>query len=109
MAKGKQGTRGDRGLQGIPGPPGPQGEKGRTGSGGARGQIGRTGPTGRRGAAGRKGAEAPTGGPKSRQRLIKAVDRHIENIYGELTSQLNRLMRLQAHVDDLREKVRLLS
>ena len=41
--------------------------------------------------------------------MIKAVDRHIENIYGELTAQLNRLMKLQAHVDELREKLRLLS
>lgn len=59
--------------------------------------------------AGRKGAQAGTASAKSRKRLIKAVDRHIENIYGELTAQLNRLMKLQAHVDELREKVRLLS
>lgn len=59
--------------------------------------------------AGRKGAKAGIASPKSRKRLIRAVDRHIENIYGELTAQLNRLMKLQAHVDDLREKIRLLS
>jgi hypothetical protein len=34
------------------------------------------------------------------------VDRHIENIYGELTTQLNRLGRIQTQVDELREKIR---
>jgi len=41
--------------------------------------------------------------------LIKAVDRHIENIYGELTAQLNRLARIQSQVDELREKIRRIS
>jgi hypothetical protein len=59
--------------------------------------------------AGRKGAKAGIASSKDRKRLIKAVDRHIENIYGELTAQLNRLTKLQAHVDDLREKIRRLS
>ncbi len=109
MAKRKQPSRGARGLQGIPGPPGPAGERGFTGSGGARGLIGKTGAVGRRGAEGKKGAQATAPTSKSRTRLIKAVDRHIENIYGELNAQLNRLTKLQAHVEDLREKIRLLS
>lgn len=41
--------------------------------------------------------------------MIKAVDRHIENIYGELTAQVNRIARIQAQVDELREKIRLIS
>ena len=106
--RGKDRRRGARGLQGIPGPPGPTGARGFTGSGGARGLIGKTGAAGRRGAEGKKGAQAANT-PKNRTRLIKAVDRHIENIYGELNAQLNRLTKLQAHVEDLREKIRLLS
>ena len=101
MAKAKKGGRGARGLRGIPGPPGPAGARGFTGSGGARGLIGKTGAAGRRGAAGKKGAQATANTPKNRTRLIKAVDRHIENIYGELNSQLTRLIKLQSHIDPL--------
>ena len=43
--------------------------------------------------------------PRSR-RFIAAVDRHIENIYGELTIQMKRMARIQAQVDDLRDKIR---
>jgi hypothetical protein len=38
--------------------------------------------------------------------LIIAVDRHIENIYGELTAQMTRMARIQAQVDELRAKIR---
>ena len=59
--------------------------------------------TGPRGA---KGAKASGMGGHSRQRLIAAVDKHIENIYSELMVQMNRLAKLQGQVDDLRDKVR---
>jgi hypothetical protein len=34
------------------------------------------------------------------------VDRHIENIYIELSTQMRRLAKLQAQVDELRDKIR---
>jgi hypothetical protein len=58
------------------------------------------------GPKGTEGADASAQTAKSRKRLLKAVDRHIENIYGELTNQLNRIAKIQAQVDDLRDKVR---
>ena len=103
MAKRKPHRRGARGLQGIRGPAGPPGERGRTGASGARGK------TGRRGSAGPKGSTAKPPSGKGRQRLIKAVDRHIENIYSELDAQLTRLARIQSQVDELRDKIRLIS
>ena len=81
---------------------------GSDGSRGLRGKTGRVGAAGHIGARGAKGAtgsKAPRGG-KSRKRFIAAVDRHIENIYGELTVQMKRMARIQLQVDDLREKIR---
>ena len=97
MAKRKQHLRGERGLQGIPGPPGPRGPSG---------PVGKTGPTGHRGIAGRRGAKAKAPSAKSRKRIVKAVDKHIENIYRELDTQLTRLSKIQVQVDELREKIR---
>lgn len=88
MAKQKQGPRGQRG---IPGPPGPRGSAGATGQSGARGA---------------KGGRTRTHGGKGRQRLLMSVERHIENIYGELTAQLQRLAKLQVQVDELRSKLK---
>lgn len=105
MAKQKQGRRGRRG---IPGPPGPRGSAGATGHSGARGATGAAGAkgaTGPTGATGAKGAQTPTHG-KARQRLLLSLERHIENIYAELTVQMTRLGKLQAQVDELRAKVR---
>ena len=100
-----------RGERGVPGPPGPAGatgavgERGQTGKAGAVGAAGRAGAKGAQGAKGATGSKAPSSA-KGRQRLIAAVDRHIENIYGELTLQMRRMARIQAQVDELREKIR---
>ena len=105
MAKQQQGVRGERG---VPGPPGPAGA---TGSVGERGLTGKAGAVGAAGRAGAKGAKGATGSKapsntKGRQRLIAAVDRHIENIYGELSVQMRRMARIQSQVDELRDKIR---
>jgi hypothetical protein len=105
MAKLKQGARGE---QGIPGPPGPTGL---SGSDGSRGLTGKAGPAGAAGHTGARGAKGATGSKapasaKGRQRFIAAVDRHIENIYGELTVQMKRMARIQSQVDELRDKIR---
>lgn len=97
MAKQQQGPRGRRG---IPGPRGPTGSAGATGHSGARGAKGG------KGAKGAQGAKAPAHRGKARQRLILSLERHVENIYGELTVQMKRLGRIQAQVDELRAKVR---
>jgi hypothetical protein len=105
MAKQSQGPRG---RQGIPGPPGP---KGSTGSAGHQGPIGKSGPTGAtgqsgaRGLTGAKGATRAAGG-KARRQLLISVERHIENIYGELSVQMQRMAKLQQQVDELRGKLR---
>jgi hypothetical protein len=54
---------------------------------------------------GATGSHSPSNA-KGRQRLIAAVDHHIENIYGELSLQMKRMARIQAQVDELREKIR---
>jgi collagen triple helix repeat protein len=108
MAKLKQGLRGERGIPGPPGPPGisgSDGTRGLTGKAGPVGAAGHTGHTGARGAKGATGSKAPASG-KGRKRFIAAVDRHIENIYGELTVQMKRMARIQLQVDELREKIR---
>jgi hypothetical protein len=71
-----------------------------------KGPRGAKGSKGSKGSTGAKGAKASGVSGTSRRRLIAAVDRHIENIYGELTLQMNRLAKLQSQVDDLRDKVR---
>ncbi len=38
--------------------------------------------------------------------MLASVERHIENIYGELTVQMQRLAKLPAQVDELRAKIR---
>jgi hypothetical protein len=90
MAKKKQGPRGKRG---IPGPPGPRGPAGAAGHSGARGPKGARG-TGRPATA------------SERRRLLVSVERHIENIYGELTAQMQRMAKLQKQVDELRAKLK---
>ena len=104
MAKLKHGARGERGIPGPPGPPGVSGSDGTRGLTGKTGPVGAAGHTGARGAKGATGSKAPTG--KGRQRFIAAVDRHIENIYGELTVQMKRMARIQLQVDELRDKIR---
>jgi hypothetical protein len=93
-------TQGRRGKRGVPGPPGPAGKAGEGGHAGATGETGARGPKGARGATTR----ARDG--KGRRRLLASVERHIENIYGELTVQMRRLAKLQAQVDELRAKIR---
>lgn len=97
MAKKTQGRRGKRGAAG---PRGPAGKVGKGGRAGATGRIGARGPTGAKGSASR------TPGGKGRTRLLVSVERHIENIYGELTVQMQRLAKLQAQVDELRAKIK---
>jgi uncharacterized sporulation protein YeaH/YhbH (DUF444 family) len=73
------------------------------------GKGGRTGATGQAGARGAKGAKGSTrraASFKGRRRLLASVERHIENIYGELTVQMSRLAKLQTQVDELRAKIR---
>ena len=101
-------TQGPRGYRGIPGPPGPAGS---VGSAGEQGPIGKSGPAGATGRSGARGATGATGSPrrsdgKNRRRLLVTVERHIENIYGELTVQMQRLAKLQRQVDELRAKLR---
>src|SRR5688500_3866769 len=93
-------TQGRRGKQGIPGPPGPAGKTGKGGRTGATGQVGA------RGATGAKGSTSRSPGGKGRRRLLASVERHIENIYGDLAVQMQRLARLQLQVDELRAKIR---
>jgi hypothetical protein len=108
MAKQQRGARGERGIPGPPGPAGATGSVGHTGLTGKVGPVGAAGHIGAKGAQGRKGAtgsKAPSS-VKGRQRLIAAVDHHIENIYGELSLQMKRMARIQAQVDELRDKIR---
>lgn len=86
-------NQGPRGLRGVPGPPG------------ARGAAGATGHTGTRGPKGDKGSSR-LATVSERQRLLVSVERHIENIYGELTVQMRRMAKLQAQVDELRAKLK---
>jgi hypothetical protein len=100
--------RGARGAKGIPGPPGPAGKTGAHGDQGRTGEPGRAGAPGHVGARGAKGPAGSTkaGAGTGRRRLIAAVDRHIENIYTELTTQMKRIARIQSQVDELRDKIR---
>lgn len=102
-------NKGPRGARGIPGPPGPRGSAGSDGHQGPAGKVGPVGAVGRSGARGPKGAKGLTRadpGATGRRRLILAVERHIENIYAELTVQMQRMAKIQAQVDDLRAKLR---
>src|SRR5689334_14428173 len=92
--------RGDRGERGIPGPPGPSGPVGKTGD---KGEPGRTGTTGAKGA---KGSAAPPPSPKGRQAVLRVLDRHIDNIYAELTAHLGRIGRLQKEIEDVRATIK---
>jgi hypothetical protein len=104
MAKQERGLRGERG---IPGPPGPAGSDGVQGITGKAGHAGARGPSGARGAKGLTGDHArPVTDALARKRLVATVDRHIENIYGELTAQIKRLAKLQSQIDELRAKIR---
>lgn len=105
MAMLRKGARGERGIPGPPGPPGLSGSDGGRGLTGKAGPVGAAGHTGARGAKGATGSKAP-GSVKGRRRFIAAVDRHIENIYGELTVQMKRMAKIQAEVDELRDKIR---
>ena len=106
MAKRKHGARGERGIPGPPGRPGPAGSRGGRGPAGSAGAAGAAGRRGARGEKGSIGSTAPAGGGKARKRFIAAVDRHIENIYTELATQMKRMARIQTQVDELREKIR---
>jgi len=103
---------GARGKQGIPGPPGPKGSAGSAGLAGHRGPAGKAGHPGARGLSGARGATGAKGAAtraqslKGRKRLLLSVERHIENIYGELTAQMTRMARLQTQVDELRGRLK---
>lgn len=105
MAKAKRGARGQQGRRGPAGPPGKAGVEGVRGPMGRAGRVGLAGVTGARGAKGATGADTRAGS-KGRKRFIAAVDRHIENIYGELSLQMKRMAKIQWQVDELRAKIR---
>ena len=100
MAKSKQ--RGRRGERGIPGPPGPAGPVGKTG------HIGHGGTRGPKGAKGAKGSTVVSATSKGRQAVLHALDRHIDNIYGELTNHMTRITKLQREIDEVRAKIKAL-
>ena len=106
MAKQQKGPRGPRGIPGPAGPRGSAGSVGDQGPTGKSGPAGATGPSGARGATGAKGSATRGAGVKGRRRLLLSVERHIENIYGELTAQMQRIAKLQAQVDELRATLR---
>ena len=43
---------------------------------------------------------------KAKIRILTNIDKHIDNIYRELDSQLRRTAKLQSELDDLRGKIR---
>jgi len=92
--------RGPRGERGIPGPAGPAGPIGKTGHVGDPGHSGTRGPKGEAG--------APPTTLKGRKVVLRALDRHIDNIYGELTNHMTRITRLQREIDDVRAKIKTL-
>jgi len=98
--------RGARGARGIPGPAGPSGAKGDAGATGARGATGTAGPRGHHGLTGATGPSEGGIAGKSRIRLLTSIDKHIDNIYRELDTQITRTAKLQAQLDDLRAKIR---
>jgi hypothetical protein len=106
MAKQARGPRGQRGIPGPAGPTGSVGSPGEQGPIGKSGPAGTTGKSGERGATGAKGSGTRNANSKSRRRLLVSVERHIENIYGELTAQMQRMTKLQKQVDELRAKLR---
>jgi uncharacterized sporulation protein YeaH/YhbH (DUF444 family) len=67
--------------------------------------MGKAGRVGAAGARGERGA-ASTAARQGRKRFIAAVDRHIENIYTELSAQMKRMARIQGQVDELRDKIK---
>jgi hypothetical protein len=82
------------------------GERGLTGKAGVAGATGRPGARGAKGSTGSTGSQGRVVTSPGRRRLIAAVDRHIENIYSELTVQMKRMAKIQAQIDELRERVR---
>ena len=100
MAKSKQ--RGQRGERGIPGPPGPAGPSGKTGP------RGKAGHHGTRGLKGAKGPGVTSANLKSRKVVLHELDRHIENIYSELTHHMIRISKIQKEIDDVRSHIKAL-
>ena len=94
-------TKGERGQQGTPGPPGPAGPPGPIGKTGGRGTSGRRGATGARGHIG-----IASGSPKEHLKVMRDVDKHLENIYGELDTHIGRMSKLQREIDELRGRIR---
>jgi len=45
---------------------------------------------------------------KGRKVILRALDRHIDNIYGELTNHMTRITRLQREIDDVRARIKTL-
>jgi hypothetical protein len=98
--------RGTRGVQGIPGPAGPSGRQGTVGATGAKGARGATGRKGARGLTGLAGSQEGAIEGKSRVQLLTSIDKHIDNIYRELDTQMRRTAKLQHELDDLQSKIR---
>jgi hypothetical protein len=107
--------RGSRGERGIPGPPGPPGQIGKRGLVGPRGKPGAKGSKGKAGAQGAPGtigavgpADAEIAVGRKQLKLLADVDQHITRIDHELDVQMRRMAMIQAEVDNLHAKVRLL-
>jgi hypothetical protein len=90
-----------QGPQGILGPPAPAGPRGAAGKTGTRGTTGKAGAIG---AVGKTGATPVE--PAGRRKVIREVDRHVDNIYRELGVHLKRMGQIQRQIDDLRAKLR---
>src|SRR6185436_9756189 len=90
----KKRTSNSRGPRGPAGPAGPKGRPGERGAHGTKGDQGARGPVGLLG---------PDAEPTT---LIKALDVQVERIYRELTSQMNRMTRLQGQLDEGRSAIR---
>ena len=91
-----------KGPRGVPGPPGPAGPRGPKGETGTHGAIGKQGPTGARGAA-----DVPPAEPVERRKVLRDVDKHLENVYKELDGHLKRMTLLQRQIDEIRAKLRM--
>jgi hypothetical protein len=93
-----------RGQRGMRGPAGPAGKTG------ARGK---TGPTGHKGAAGARGLAGDAGAAETLSRsdgmdMMTVVEAQITDIYHQLDVQMQRMAHIQAELDDLRVKIRIL-
>ncbi len=108
----RHGVPGPQGPPGPPGPAGPPGPRGLTGYTGAKGDTGPPGIEGPHGPIGLTGGIGPIG-PAGRienldavARQLEYLDRSIDNIYTELSTQIERMSTLKLELEVLRKTVR---